>query len=246
MEQRRHNTELAHIVPERHNPHRNGIDRLADVTRHGSDPLGDLGVLAVNLSAGPHGLQPATKNPLLRPIEDLAEIGPARAKAFRALAVTTLGELLDYFPRDYQYESEEKPISALRENEIGLARGEVTAVNYISGHGKPRFEATLSEGQNRLSLVFFHGAYLRRQIHPGVLLRVRGSVQYFRGIPQMANPKWEIVQATTESVENARLRAVYPASAKLTTETIERIIAANLDAALGAVGEWFAAALPND
>src|ERR1700728_3832150 len=130
--------------------------------------------------------------PLDSPIETLPEIGPARAKALRALAVTTLSNLLEYFPRDYQYESEEKPIDQLRDGELGLARGEVTAVNYISGgHGKPRFEATLSEGVHRLSLVFFHGAYLRRLIHPGLLLRVRGTVQFFRGIAQMVNPKWE-------------------------------------------------------
>src|SRR5579862_8248278 len=111
-------------------------------------------------------------DPLARPIEDLQEIGPARAKAFRALGVATLGDLLEYFPRDYQYESEEKPLDRMQDGEIGIARGEVTAVNYIAGgRGKPRFEATLSDGPNRLALVFFHGAYLRRQVHPGIMLR---------------------------------------------------------------------------
>jgi len=173
-------------------------------------------------------------------LESLAEIGPARAKALRALGVHGLGDLLEYFPRDYLYESEEKPIDQLRDGELGLARGEVTAVNYIAGHGKPRFEATLSDGPARLALVFFHGAYLRRQVHPGLLLRVRGKVQFFRGIPQMANPKWEVVDPNTQPVENAKLRAVYPASAKLSSETIERIIAANLETALSAIGEWHA------
>ena len=56
----------------------------------------------------------------------------------------------------------------------------------------------------------------------------------------MANPKWEVVQPNTEAVENATLRAIYPASAKLTSETIERIIAANLEPAVAAIGEWFA------
>jgi ATP-dependent DNA helicase RecG len=206
---------------------------------HSPRPLRDPCASKVALTAGSHGQHAAKMDPLCRPIEDLAEIGPARAKALHGLDVTTLGELLDYFPRDYQYESEEKPIDQLRDGEIGLARGEVTAVNYIAGHGRPRFEATLSQGIHRLSLVFFHGAYLRRQVHPGLLLRVRGHVQFFRGIPQMANPKWEVVQPSTEAVENARLRAIYPASAKLTSETIERIIAANLDATVAAIGEWF-------
>jgi ATP-dependent DNA helicase RecG len=181
---------------------------------------------------------------LARPIEDLRDIGPARAKALRGLGVATLGDLLEYFPRDYQYESEERPIDRLREGEISLARGEVTAVNYVAGgHGKARFEATLSEGVHRLSLVFFHGAYLRRQIHPGLLLRVRGKVQFFHGIAQMVNPKWEIVEPGTKAVENAKFRAVYPANSRISSETIERIVSANLNEALGAVGEWFSAGL---
>jgi ATP-dependent DNA helicase RecG len=181
---------------------------------------------------------------LAQPIEELNEVGPARAKAMRSLGVQTLGDLLEYFPRDYLYESEEKPLDRLREGELGLARGEVTAVNYIAGgHSKPRFEATLSEGTGRLALVFFHGAYLRKQIHPGLMLRVRGKVQFLRGIPQMVNPKWEKVDGETQAVADARLRAVYPASGKISSDVIERIIAENLPLALGAIGEWFPADL---
>ena len=113
------------------------------------------------------------------------------------------------------------------------------AVNYIAGHGKPRFEATLSQGLHRLALVFFHGAYLRRQIHPGIHAAGPRTRSIFPrhsadGQSQMGNRR-----ATTQSIEDAKLRALYPASAKLASEKIERIIAANLDAAAGAIGEWF-------
>ena len=70
------------------------------------------------------------------------------------------------------------------------ARGTVVACNYITG-GKSRFEATLDDGTEKLALTWFNGSYLRRAIHPGLLIRVRGRVKYFRNIPQMVNPKWE-------------------------------------------------------
>lgn len=181
---------------------------------------------------------------LSKRVEDLREIGPARGKAFRALGVSSLGELLEYFPRDYQYETEEKPLDRLRDGEISIARGEVTAVNYIAGgHGRARFEATLSQGPHRLSLVFFNGAYLRRQIHPGLLLRVRGMVKHFRQIPQMVNPKWETVDENAKEIVDSRFRAVYPANSKLSSETIERIVAANLGDAVAAIDELFPAPL---
>ncbi len=48
---------------------------------------------------------------------------PARRPCGRS-ASTTLGDLLDYFPRDYQYESEEKPIDRLaRRRDRNRARG---------------------------------------------------------------------------------------------------------------------------
>jgi ATP-dependent DNA helicase RecG len=189
--------------------------------------------------------KPDSSGPVLSsPTEHLREVGPAREKALRALGVNTLGDLLEYFPRDYQYESEELPIERLQDGQISIARGEVTAVNYISGgHGKPRFEATLSEGTQRLALVFFHGAYLRRMIHPGLMLRVRGKVQLFHGIPQMVNAKWESIDSAAKAIEQSKFRAVYPASAKLSSEMIERIIAANLKEALAGIEELFPAKL---
>ena len=45
------------------------------------------------------------------------------AKALRSLGIATLGDLIEYFPRDYQYETEEKPLDKLREGEIGIVRG---------------------------------------------------------------------------------------------------------------------------
>ena len=106
------------------------------------------------------GVTAGTADPLAGPIDDLHEIGPARAKALRSLGVATLGDLIEYFPRDYQYETEEKPLDGLREGEIGIARGEVTAVNYISGgHGKPRFEATLSTAHT-VWLSYFSTAHI--------------------------------------------------------------------------------------
>src|SRR5947209_5811176 len=76
-----------------------------------------------------------------RPIASLDGVGPARAKAFAALGVKTLGDLLEYFPRDYQFESSELPISRLVNDQIQMARGVVIAVDYIPARPHPRFEA---------------------------------------------------------------------------------------------------------
>ena len=176
---------------------------------------------------------------LSRPVESLEGVGPTRAKAFQVLGVKTLGDLLEYFPRDYVFESSERTISRLVPNDIQTARGQVVAVDYVPVRPRPRFEATIDDGTGKAGLVWFHSAYLRTKIHPGMNIRVQGKVSFFRNLPQFTNPKWEVVEETTEPVAESKFRAIYPATVKLPTEAIERIVADNLDAALVGVQEWF-------
>ena len=176
---------------------------------------------------------------LLRPVETLAGVGPTRAKAFKALGVHTLGHLLEYFPRDYQFESSELSIAQLTHGPIQTVRGTVCAVDYIPMRPRPRFEATLDDGTRKLSLIWFHGGYLRTRIHPGMTIRVQGKVRFFRNFPQMANPRWEVVDSETAPITESKFRPIYPASLKLPSETIARVIAENLGDVLPEVHEWF-------
>ena len=71
----------------------------------------------------------ATGSKLSRPIDDLEGVGPTRARQFKQLNVHTLGDLLEYFPRNYQLESSEQPIAQLNSSDtIQRARGRVVAV----------------------------------------------------------------------------------------------------------------------
>jgi ATP-dependent DNA helicase RecG len=177
-----------------------------------------------------------------RAVEDLEGVGPSRAKHLKALGVHNLGDLLEYFPRTYQFESSELPISRLVPEQIQTVRGTVSAVNYVP-RPRPRFEATIDDGSEKLSLVWFNGAYLRQRIHPGVLIRVQGRVKYFRNIPQMSNPKWQLVDDETARIEEEKFRPIYPATAGLSSENIGKIVEANVDEALLGVEEWFEPAI---
>lgn len=179
------------------------------------------------------------KSGLSLPVEQLAGVGPARAKEFHALGVDTLGDLLEYFPRDYQFESSELPIRDLRPELIQTVRGEVVAVNYVPTRPRPRFEATIDDGTEKCALTWFNAAWMRTKVHPGLYIRVKGKVSFYRNIPRMINPKFEPVEPTAERIDASTFRAIYPASARLPSEAIERIVADNLDQAIPEVAEWF-------
>src|SRR5882672_12139644 len=183
---------------------------------------------------------PGVKGSLLeRGIGTIEGVGAAKVKEFEARGVRTLGDLLEYFPRSYQQERSERPIDQLVADQIQIARGEVVAVDYIPMRPRPRFEATLSDGSGKLSLVWFNSAFLRKAIWPGKLLRVSGRVKFFRGIPSMAQAKWQEVQEDAETVGEDVFRAVYPASAKLSSAMIWQVVDRALPQMLPAVEEVF-------
>src|SRR5436190_19398048 len=172
-------------------------------------------------------------------IASIEGVGATKVREFEVRGVRTLGDLLEYFPRTYQQERAEQSIDRLVADQIQIARGEVVAVDYIPMRPRPRFEATLSDGSGKLSLVWFNSAFLRKSIWPGKLLRVTGRVKFFHGIPSMAQPKWQEVEADAEPVGEDVFRAVYPATSKLSSVMIWQTIDRALPEILPAVEEWF-------
>ena len=161
---------------------------------------------------------------LNKAVADLDGVGPTRATHLKSLGIATLGDLLEYFPRTYQSESAELSIAELSDrNQIQTVRGQVVAVDYVSSRPRPRFEATIEdEHHHKLGLVWFNGSYLRTRIHPGKMIRVQGRVRMYHNLPQMANPKWEEVDESVERIATTSFRPIYPATARLPSETIAR------------------------
>lgn len=177
------------------------------------------------------------------PVSQLPDVGPARARQFKSLEVHTLRDLLEYFPRNYIRESAEGAIADFRADQIHTVRGTIVAVDYITGGARSRFEATLFDGTDKLSLAWFNAAYMRRLLHPGEVIRVRGKVKFFRGMPQMANPKWEKIEGDEEKVGVDKFRPIYSATANLSTDQIGAIFDPLLDEAVALLDEWFDPAL---
>jgi ATP-dependent DNA helicase RecG len=189
---------------------------------------------------------PEQTMPLDQPVGELDGVGPSRVAELKRLDVATVGDLLAYFPRDYQMEAGERPIGELVPGQLQSARGEVVAVDYVSGR-PPRFEATLDDGTGKLALAWFNSAFLRTQIHPGDQLVVQGMVKLFRNLPQMAQARWSKVEEgergelpAEQTAAPATLRPIYPASLKLNSEAIAGLIESNLPAWLPHVHELFA------
>ena len=174
-------------------------------------------------------------------LDALKGIGPKKLRGLHRLGLQTLGDLLDYLPRDYRFESSERGVDELVNEQIQTVRGEVVAADFIAGRPRSRFEATVKDGRSgeRLACVWFNAAWMRTKLRPGMTVRVRGKVRTFRNMPQMANPKWEEVDEATAEISDDTFRPIYAATADLGSEQIETLIKDHLDAAASQVVEWF-------
>jgi ATP-dependent DNA helicase RecG len=161
---------------------------------------------------------------LSMPVQFLKGVGPARAKTFAQLGVETVGDLLEYFPRDWNFIPEAVKINQLRPNQTLAVIGMVESTDYQNYRRQPLFEAMISDETGMCRIIWFHGGYLRNQLEPGQIILACGKVTLYKHQLQLTNPKFVILDEHHPEPEEYLSGGVYPASSKLSSRQIKRII----------------------
>ncbi|GAA1621368.1 ATP-dependent DNA helicase RecG [Kribbella alba] len=177
-------------------------------------------------------------------------LGAKTAKTFAdVLGIETVGELLRHYPRRYLKKGELTPFDELEVGDQATVSGRVKRVNVRSldtkleiplaevqkwARRKTLTKVVVTDGQNDLELAFFNQPWLANKLQPGTAALFWGEVTRFRDIMQLKGPGTEILEEEDLSEEEIERRArpfrpLYPATAKLTTATIERSIKIVLD-----------------
>jgi len=172
------------------------------------------------------------------PVRYLKGVGPIRAKSFAELGVHTVGDLLEYFPRDWVFAPQAIKINQIQPDDTVTVVGLVESIDYASYRKPPLFEAILADDTGVCRVVWFHGSFLRNQLRPGQVIVVSGRVSLYKHQLQMTNPKFMVVDEGSCEPGEYFSGGVYPASAKLSSRQIKRIIRPVLDN-LGEVVEEF-------
>jgi len=173
------------------------------------------------------------------PVQFLKGVGPARAQVFMQLGVETVGDLLEYFPRDWVFAPDAIKINQMRQGQFATVIGLVESTDYTSHRRAAIFEAMIADDTGMCRAIWFHGGFLRNQLKAGQVIMVSGKVSLYKHQLQVTNPKFMIVDE--ESAEPAEYfgGGVYPASAKLSSRQIKRIIRPVLDGLERIVSEFY-------
>lgn len=176
---------------------------------------------------------------LSMPVQFLKGVGPARAKTFAQMGVETVSDLLEYFPRDWNFIPEAVKINQLRPNQTLAVIGMVESTDYQNYRRQPIFEAMISDDTGICRIIWFHGGYLRNQLEPGQIVLASGKVTLYKHQLQLTNPKFLILDEHHPEPAEYLGGGVYPASSRLSSMQIKRIIKPVLDHINELIPEFF-------
>lgn len=158
------------------------------------------------------------------PVQYLKGVGPARAKAFEELGVKTVADLLEYYPRDYNFISEPQKISQIEPEQTATIIGLVESTDFHSFRRPAIFEALVADDTGICRIIWFHGAFLRNQLQVGQTIMAWGKVSTYKNQLQLTNPKFVILEDEKAELFDYFGGGIYPACAGLSAAQIKSVI----------------------
>lgn len=116
-------------------------------------------------------------------------IGPSRAKALRAMGISSLRDLLCFFPQSYE-DHRHLLTSDGRADETGVAEGIISKCpGSFYFHGTSRVTAVLETENQSIRLCWFNQPWMARSLPLKTGIRLYGRITRQDGIPRMVNPR---------------------------------------------------------
>jgi len=130
------------------------------------------------------------------PIETISpRMTEAKKKALARLGISTLQDLLYYFPARYENSSELATIKSIVPGESATVYGRIKSAKTGKTFKtrKPIAEAVIEDGTGTIKARWFSQPYIAKTLHPGMLIKMTGKVTGSEGKEYLANPKIEPV-----------------------------------------------------
>lgn len=174
------------------------------------------------------------------PVQYLKGVGPTRAEAMAELGVHTVRDLLEYYPRDWVFMPEPIPIARMQAGKKVSLMGLIESTDYQPYRRKPVFEVMLADETGYCRVLWFHGGYLVSQLEPGKYILIHGTVSRYKHMLQMTNPKFIILEGPRADAGEPFSGPVYPASGKLPSWQIRRVVRSHIAELSALMPEFFA------
>lgn len=165
-------------------------------------------------------------------IDSVKGIGEKTRLLFEKLNVFTVGQLLTYYPRDYETFLDPVPIMSLRENSVGVIEASVSRISETKTGGKVTvLTCVAADPSGSIVLTWFNQPYLKKQLSMGYRYIFRGKISRKGNQLRMEQPKFY------KREEYARLKNVLQPVYPLTKGLTNNMVSKSMKQALSLAGE---------
>jgi ATP-dependent DNA helicase RecG len=137
--------------------------------------------------------------------------------------VTTIRDLLYFFPHRHLDYSQRKFISQLTEGEEQTIIANVWQAHEIRPGGRRSTEAIVGDETGNVRVVWFNNPYLARKLPTNTRLVISGRVSLFNGRHVFESPEWELAE-DRDLVHTGRLVPVYPLTQGLRPRQVRKLL----------------------
>ena len=178
---------------------------------------------------------------LTTPVTQFPGVGAARAQKLLKLGLSTAGDLLRYFPRDYEDRREYAAISAAPADRPVCIRAMIIKrpqVSYVR-KGLELVKTVAADDSGQIHLTYFNQSYLRDTLKVGREYVFFGKAEGFGRARQMTNP---VTEQEGKNAVTGRILPVYPLTAGISNNLLASLVRQATEACADLVPE----ALPDD
>jgi ATP-dependent DNA helicase RecG len=154
----------------------------------------------------------------------LPGVGPRYAQTLNRLGLSTLADMLYYFPRRYDDYTQLIPINRLSYGQEVTVIGTIQNVysRPIRGGRMQIVEAVVSDGSGSLRITWFNQPWIAKRLHKNMPVVLSGKVEQYLGRHVMNNPEVEPVEQ--QNLHTNRIVPVYPLTANITQKWLRRLM----------------------
>ena len=152
---------------------------------------------------------------LLTSISELSGVGSKRKLILNDHGISTLQDLLYYFPRRHLDRTSITPIRKLEKGMVATLIGQVETFGEKSVRRGKLFQVILSDGTGILTLTWFNGVrFMKKLFKVGDRLAIHGKIDWYNG-PSITHPEFDKLNPDDDPISTGAVVPLYPLTNEL-------------------------------
>ena len=176
---------------------------------------------------------------LTTPVSALSMVGSTTADRLKKLGISTVLDLLFYYPFRYEDLSVVSPIGSLQPFSTATVKGRIELLDNRRSWRRRTIltEGLVSDPSGSVKVIWFNQPFITKVLTPGDEVYLAGKVAADQYALQLVNPIYEKIKRAGETVHTARIIPIYPLTEKLTQKQLRWLMKLALSAA-DQVRDW--------